>query len=116
MKKCILFLMISFGLSYATHAQSNYFATPTTTYQNAYFKKDGTFVEGHYKTTIDNTNTNNFSTKGNTNIYTDEKGSKPRDYSTEALNSGYGHYIQTGPKGGQFYINSNGNKTYVSKR
>ena len=30
--------------------------------------------------------------------------------------TGYkGHEIQTGPRGGQFYINSNGNKTYIKK-
>lgn len=45
-------------------------STQSSTYVNGYTKSDGTFVQGYYKTTSDNTNTNNYSTKGNTNSYT----------------------------------------------
>jgi len=36
-------------------------------YQNSYTKSDGTNVRAHYKTDINNTNTDNFSTKDNYN-------------------------------------------------
>jgi len=39
-----------------------------------------------------------------------------KDYSSGSYNYGSGKTIQTGPKGGQYYYNSNGNKTYVPKR
>ena len=88
----------------------------SSTYVNGYTKSDGTYVQGYYKTTTDNTNTNNYSTQGNTNSYTGESGTRAKDYSTQAYNYGSGQTIQTGSKGGQYYINSNGNKTYVPKR
>jgi len=37
-------------------------------------------------------------------------------YSSAAQNYGGGHVIYTGPRGGQYYINDNGNKVYVPKR
>ena len=39
-----------------------------------------------------------------------------RDYSRDAYNYGAGHTIHTGSRGGQYYYNSNGRKTYVPKR
>lgn len=36
--------------------------------------------------------------------------------STYSVKSAPTHTIQTGSRGGQYYINSNGNKTYVKKR
>ncbi len=86
------------------------------TYVSGYFKTDGTYVSGHYRTSSNNTNWDNYSTQGNSNSYTGEKGTRARDYSPEALNYGSGKTIYTGPRGGQYYINSNGNKVYVPKR
>lgn len=89
----------------------------TTRYQRGYIKpSSGTYVQPHYKTNNNNTNHDNFSTKGNTNSYTGQSGSRARDYSNGAYNYGRGQIIRTGPKGGQYYYNSNGNKTYVPKR
>ena len=45
------------------------------TYVPGYFKKDGTYVEGHYKRSPNSTRTDNYSSKGNTNPYTGERGS-----------------------------------------
>lgn len=108
MKKLLLTFSF-FAISALASAQS-------TTYVNGYTKSDGTQVKGYYKTTSDNTNTNNYSTKGNTNYYTGESGSKPKDYSTESSNYSSDKNVQTGPRGGQYYINKNGNKTYVPKQ
>lgn len=85
--------------------------------QNEYYKPStGNYVTPHYKTESNKTNWDNFSTKGNINYSTGTTGTKTRDYSVEAYNYGSGQTIQTGSRGGQYYINSNGNKTYVPKR
>ncbi|MDL0088780.1 hypothetical protein [Campylobacter gastrosuis] len=65
MKK-ILTLVALFGLNCA-------FAD---TYVNGYFKKDGTYVQPHYKSSRDSTTINNYSTKGNYNPYTGKQGTK----------------------------------------
>ena len=83
----------------------------TSVWQNGYTKSNGTYVNGHYKTTSNSTNWDNYSTKGNTNPYSGKSGTKARDYS--GYNSKATH---TGPRGGRYYINSNGNKTYVPKQ
>lgn len=62
------------------------------------------------------TNWDNYSTKGNVNIYTGTTGYRAKDYSSSAYNYGTGHTIYTGPRGGQYYNNSYGNQIYVPKR
>ena len=85
-------------------------------YQQGYTRSNGTYVSGHYKTKANNTNWDNFSTVGNLNSFTGSAGTVARDYSKGAYNYGSGRTIHTGSRGGQYYINSNGNKTYVPKR
>lgn len=102
-------------------SSSNLYSVPTQTnpnikYQEGYQRSNGTYVEGHYKTESNNTNLDNFSTQGNTNPYTLQSGTRAQDYSSEALNYGQEQTIHTGPRGGQYYINENGRKTYVPKR
>jgi hypothetical protein len=108
MKK-LIFTISLFAITVIASAQS-------TTYQNGYTKSDGTYVTGHNKTTSDKTNINNYSTQGNTNPNTGVSGSKPKDYSSESRSYSADKNVQTGSKGGQYYINSNGNKTYVPKK
>lgn len=95
---------------------TSFLKAQSTTYVNGYTKSNGTYVEGHYKTTTNSTNHDNFSTKGNYNYNNNSNGSRAKDYSTDALNYGSGKTINEGSKGGQYYINNNGNKTYVPKR
>ena len=85
-------------------------------YVKGYYRKDGTYVQGHYRSEPNHTNHDNYSTQGNVNPYTGKKGAVARDYSSGASSYGSGRAIYTGPNGGQYYINSNGNKTYVPKR
>lgn len=87
-----------------------------TTWVNPYINNQGGYVGGYYRTSPNNTNWDNFSTVGNTNYYTGSEGTRARDYSQDAYNYGVGQTIYTGPSGGQYYINSNGNKVYVPKR
>ena len=97
-----------------TLSQSTINALTTTV--NSYYRSNGTFVDSYVRTMPNNTNWDNFSTKGNFNPYTGSTGSRARDYSIDALNYGAGHTIHTGSRGGQYYINSQGNRTYVPKR
>lgn len=53
-------------------------------YQRGYVKKDGTYVQGHYKTRSNRTNHDNYSTQSNVNPYTNEKGKRAKDYSRDA--------------------------------
>lgn len=53
------------------------------TYVQGYYKEDGTYVEGYYRSKPNSTPNDNYSTKGNTNPHTGEKGSKPRENSDQ---------------------------------
>ncbi|MCD8408847.1 hypothetical protein [Tenacibaculum finnmarkense] len=108
-KKIFLLLIAMIGFAFSINAQSY-------RYQEGYYKSDGTYVKSHYKTRRNSTNWDNSSTTGNTNIYTGEQATRARDYSSGASNYGSGKTIYTGSRGGQYYYNSNGRKTYVPKR
>jgi hypothetical protein len=112
----------------------------SNTYVPAYTRSDGTYVSGHYKTTPNSTNRDNYTTKPNVNPYTGTNGyiqpdnkpltsgstyaspsnySTPSTYSTPSSSytpSSYSAPVSTGSRGGQYYINSNGNKTYVKRQ
>jgi hypothetical protein len=96
-------------------SSSSYPTNTDVRYQSGY-SRGNTYVDPHYKTQSNNTNWDNYSTNGNYNPYTGSTGSRARDYSSDSYNYGTGKQIQTGSRGGQYYINSNGNKTYVPKR
>ena len=100
-------------------SSSSYYSGSTSSsvrYQSGYTRSNGTYVQGHYKTNSNSTNHDNYSTRGNYNSYTGSAGTRARDYSSGAYNYGSGRTIHTGSRGGQYYYNSNGNKTYVPKR
>lgn len=46
---------------------------------DGYVRKDGTYVPGHWRTEPNDTKNDNYSTEGNYNPYTGERGAKPRD-------------------------------------
>lgn len=95
-------------LSAFCHAQQNW--------NQGYFKNSGAYVSPHWSTAPNDTNRDNWSTSGNRNPYTGSTGTRAPDYSIQAQSYGAGRIIYTGPRGGQYYINSNGKKTYVPKR
>ena len=45
-------------------------------YVKGYHRSDGTYVEGHYRSTPNKSKADNYSYKGNRNPYTGEKGSQ----------------------------------------
>jgi hypothetical protein len=107
--RTLVFLGSFLFIAFAGQAQNS-------VYVPGYIKSDGTYVQGHYRQTSNNTNHDNWSTVRQYNPYTNTTGSRARDYSNEANNYGSGNTIYTGSRGGQYYYNSNGNKVYVPKR
>ena len=99
-------------VTYSVPSSVNY----NTTTVSGYTRSNGTYVQGHVRTIPNTTNWDNFSTSGNSNPFTGSTGYRARDYSSSAYNYGAGQTIHTGLRGGQYYYNSNGNKTYVPKR
>ena len=87
-----------------------------TTTVSGYYRSNGTYVDSHVRTMPNSTNWDNFSTHGNSNPFTGSTGYRARDYSSGAYNYGAGHIIHTGSRGGQYYYNNSGHKTYVPKR
>lgn len=129
MKKFILALVamvatstVSFGQSFnynsrrTTTSSYDYGVNTNTTRVSGYTRSNGTYVSGYTRTQRNSTNHDNYSTSGNYNPYTGNTGSRARDYSTQSYNYGSGQTIQTGSRGGQYYVNSRGNKVYVPKR
>lgn len=108
MKKFLLFVMSLLTISVSSsYAQTNV---------RGYYKKNGTYVQPHQRSTRNNTNWDNYSTSGNRNPYNGSNGSRAKDYTPGATNYGAGQSIYTGPQGGQYYYNNSGNKTYVPKQ
>ena len=100
------------SVTYSIPSTVNY----NTTIVSGYTRSNGTYVQSHVRTMPNNTNWDNFSTKGNCNPFIGSTGYRARDYSSGAYNYGAGHTIHTGSRGGQYYYNNNGHKTYVPKR
>jgi hypothetical protein len=112
MKTIILISLVLIIYKYA-NSQVN----SNTKYQNGYYKPStGNYVKPHFKTSKNETNHDNYSTQGNRNSYTGQTGYRAKDYSKKSYNYGSGKSIKTGPKGGQYYNNTYGRKTYVPKR
>ena len=130
--KNLFFLIVFFFTTALTFAQSQVWV-------NGYTRSNGTYVQGYYRTAPDYTINNNWSTVGNVNPHTGQAGTVPRSttysstyytaptytptytttYTTPTYTSTPNYTstntLYTGPSGGTYYINSNGNKTYVSR-
>jgi len=72
MKKTII--LIAALLAFASIAAAD-------EYVNGYVRKDGTYVQPHYRSSPNSSKWDNYSSKGNTNPYTGEKGSQSNEYS-----------------------------------
>lgn len=49
---------------------------------NGYYRKDGTYVQPHDRSSPNNSTHDNWSTKGNINPYTGEKGTRDPNYNS----------------------------------
>ena len=132
--KNLFFLIVFFFTTALTFAQSQVWVS-------GYTRSNGTFVQGYYRTLQDHTINNNWSTVGNVNPHTGTSGTVPRSsyysstyysvptysssyssnyystpsYSAPTYNTTYSTPTYTGSRGGNYYYNSNGNKTYVRR-
>ncbi len=87
MQKTIL-LSIAFLVAISSFSQ---------TYVNEYYKSNGTYVEGYYRSSPNSTKSDNWSTYGNINPYTGSVGTKTysdynnynSNYSTQIYNNEY---------------------------
>lgn len=52
-------------------------------YVNGYYRQDGTYVEGHYRTHRNQQRWDNYSSQGNQNPWTGEKGYERNEYSDQ---------------------------------
>ncbi len=100
----------------SSYSSSSQPSSTRTTQVDGYTRSNGTYVEGYKRTQQNTTNTDNYSTTGNSNPYTQQNGTRAADYSRAASNYGQGRPIQTGERGGQYYINDSGRKVYVPKQ
>lgn len=73
MKKLILAL-------FATALVVPAIAVDAQTYVNGYYRKDGTYVQPHYRSAPNNTTLDNYSTRGNVNPYTGQVGTRDPYY------------------------------------
>src|SRR5689334_6919142 len=88
MKKALM-LCVFVSLYGITHAQGYTYVNPT-------YRSNGSYVEGHYRTNPNNTRNDNWSTVGNTNPFTGQAGTKPRDsYNSSYYSNGSSSYYST---------------------
>lgn len=72
-RKFVFFLLFTILLLSANCYASNYV--------KGYTRKNGTYVQGHFKSSSDFTKLNNYSTRGNLNPYTGKRGNvNPYNY------------------------------------
>jgi len=64
-------------------------------YVDGYVRRDGTYVAPHYRSEANGYRYDNYSSQGNTNPYTGERGYQRNEYSNPpAYNQGYNGYNQ----------------------
>lgn len=61
-------------------------------YVNGYYRKDGTYVEPHYRSDSNGTKTDNWSSTGNVNPYTGKEGTKDPYSGNTGSGSSSGNY------------------------
>ena len=76
------------------------------TYVRGYYRKDGTYVEPHYRSDANSSKLDNWSTKGNVNPYTGKKGYVDPYSSGTGYGSNSGYGSSTGSTFGQYQSDS----------
>lgn len=102
-------ILLTFGFLLAVSAS---FAQ-SQVWVNGYTTSTGRYVAGYYRTVANTTATDNYSYYRNTNPNTGTQGTQQLYYNTTPTES---RTLYVGSQGGTYYINSNGNKTYVKTR
>ncbi|WP_159732466.1 hypothetical protein [Sphingobacterium sp. 18053] len=102
MMKKVLFIILLYTISFPVIAQNKY--ATTTDGKMVLLKSDGTWE--YVKDRSTSSNINQFKNTSSS--------PSPRRTNTSKSSSSSRNYIR-GPRGGCYYINSNGNKTYVDR-
>lgn len=84
MKKTIVLLAVVAALT-ATAAFAD-------EYVNGYLRQDGTYVQPHFRSSPNSTQIDNYSSQGNTNPYTRERGSQRNEYNQSPYGQKRGAY------------------------
>jgi len=108
----LLVLLLALGISSQAFTQTRV---------RGYYRSDGTYVQPHYRSAPNGTASDNYGAQGNQNPYTGQQGTRTQQQPSNTPSSTYtppsgsynGRTTYTGPRGGRYYINSSGNKTYV---
>ena len=83
MKSCnLLIALLSMGI-FSTSAFADVWV-------DSYTRKNGTEVQGHYRSNADGNRSNNWTTQGNTNPHTGERGHKQPDGGSWGQSNSYG--------------------------
>jgi len=85
-------------------------------YIQGYCKKDGTCVDGHFRTRPNDTAYDNYSSRGNINPNTGRISSQEVEIPSTSGQGLSSQQIHIGPRGGQYFYDENGRKVYVPKR
>lgn len=65
-------------------------------YVNGYVRKDGTYVQGYYRTEPNSQRWDNYSSSGNSNPYTGERGHERNEYSSQPQYNQQDNYREYG--------------------
>lgn len=84
MKTIVFALLLSITITFAHAGHRSGFSSRShgtgssarVTHVRGYSKKDGTYVQPHFRSSSNNTQHDNWSTKGNVNPYTGKEGTK----------------------------------------
>lgn len=69
-------------------------------YVNGYTRSDGTYVQGHWRSSPDSSYNNNYSTRDNYNPYTSQRGTKSPTWNDRTPESNTRNYGNTGYRNG----------------
>lgn len=92
MKKLLFGLILLTLIPFTVIGQNR---SSSDVYVNGYVRKNGTVVPGYYRSAPNNTNRDNFSTRGNINPYTKSKGNIDPDNSSRNSTYSYSNGIKT---------------------
>lgn len=80
-----------------------------------YIRKDGTMVDGHFRTRPNGTALDNYSTSGNWNPNSGTVSNRRLDIPTTRIDDLEQRTTHIGPRGGRYHIGGNGQKIYDRK-
>jgi hypothetical protein len=103
----LIFLVVTLGISSFSAADE---------YVPAYVRRDGTIVQGHFRSSPNGTAIDNYSTRGNFNPNSGRVSTRELEIPATSGGDRNSAPLQVGPRGGRYYINESGEKVYVRRQ